>query len=283
MLPILALTVVIALAKPAALAQVTSNVFLRTFMVKSRDELGTAFTMDVDARQYLITAKHIVVGMKDVDIIQVRRGDEWVPLKVTVLRCADHIDIAVLIPPHQISVSYELEPGMKDVEYGQEIYFVGFPYGLFTEGTNVNGMFPLAFIKRGTMSASTKEGNATVIYLDGHNNPGFSGGPVVFRDFSKSGYVLKVLGVVSGFPAEYTPVFEKQEIKASDVTEEDRQKQRIILQNGKVFRLKETSAVVPLNTAIVKAYSIEQAVDLIKSHSTGPLVSPNFNGWSGKE
>lgn len=206
---------------PLVFAQVTSNVLRRTFLLKYGDQLGTAFTLDVEGRQYLITAKHIVAAMKDAGTIQLRRGDDWVPLKVDVLRCADPIDIAVLVPPEQISVSFELEPDMGGVQYGQEVYFVGYPYGLFTEGQNVNGAFPLAFIKRAAMSASNKEGEAVVIYLDGHNNPGFSGGPVVFRDLAKAGYVMKVMGVVSGFPAEYTPIYEKREIKPSEVTRDD--------------------------------------------------------------
>ena len=252
-------------------------------MIKYGDEFGTAFTLDLDGRQYLITAKHITAGMKDADTIQVRKGDDWVPLRVNLLRCADPIDIAVLVPPEQISVNFPLEPDMAGIQYGQEVYIIGYPYGLFTEGKNVNGAFPLAFIKRAQMSATTKEGDAVVIFLDGHNNPGFSGGPVVFRDFGQSGYVMKVLGVVSGFPAEYTPVFEKKEIKPNEITSDDLQKGKIIAEKGKIFRLYDTSYVVPVNTGIVKAFSIHHAVDLIKAHPNGPAVSATFEDWPIKK
>jgi hypothetical protein len=45
--------------------QVTSNVLMRTFLIqvalsKEKSEFGTAFTIDVDGRQYIITAKHVV-------------------------------------------------------------------------------------------------------------------------------------------------------------------------------------------------------------------------------
>jgi hypothetical protein len=283
LLRVFAAALIVATSTAAVFAQVTSNVFRRTFLIKYGDEFGTAFTLDVDGRQYLITAKHVVAGMKDADTIHVRKGDDWVPLKANVLRCADPIDIAVLIPPEQISVSFQLEPDMSSVQYGQEVYFVGYPYGLFTEGKNVNGPFPLAFIKRAAMSATNKVGDGVVIYLDGHNNPGFSGGPVVFRDFAQNGYVMKVLGVVSGFPAEYTPIFEKKEVKPNEITPEDLQKGRIILESSKVFRLHETSHVVPLNTGIVKAFSIQHAVDLIKAHPAGPTVSATFAEWPAQK
>src|ERR1039457_7430494 len=39
--------------------QVTSNVLRRTVLIQS-SMVGTAFTIDVDGRQYLITAKHVI-------------------------------------------------------------------------------------------------------------------------------------------------------------------------------------------------------------------------------
>ena len=58
---------------------------------------------------------------------------------------------------------------------------------------------PLAFMKKGIFSATTNENGAVVFFLDGHNNPGFSGGPVVYRDLNQSGApVFYVAAVVSG-------------------------------------------------------------------------------------
>lgn len=39
--------------------------------------------------------------------------------------------------------------------------------------------------------------DAIVLYIDGFNNPGFSGGPIIYWDFSKHAY--EVLGVVQGY------------------------------------------------------------------------------------
>ena len=39
--------------------------------------------------------------------------------------------------------------------------------------------------------------DAVVLYIDGFNNPGFSGGPIVYWDFEKHAY--RILGVVKGY------------------------------------------------------------------------------------
>jgi hypothetical protein len=39
--------------------------------------------------------------------------------------------------------------------------------------------------------------DAVVIYIDGFNNPGFSGGPILLWDFSKQEY--EILAVVKGY------------------------------------------------------------------------------------
>ena len=46
--------------------------------------------------------------------------------------------------------------------------------------------------------------DAIVIYIDGFNNPGFSGGPIVFWDFSQ--HVYKILGVVQGYKEDSAKV-----------------------------------------------------------------------------
>ncbi len=40
------------------------------------------------------------------------------------------VDIAVLVPPAQLTVNFQLEPTSKGLADGQGAYFVGFPYGV---------------------------------------------------------------------------------------------------------------------------------------------------------
>lgn len=73
---------------------------------------GTAFTTDVDGRQYLITAKHVVASIDTAMRvgIDVQRKSGWFPLQVIVYKCDDPFDIAVLIPSVQLTVDLPLTP-----------------------------------------------------------------------------------------------------------------------------------------------------------------------------
>lgn len=234
------------------------------------DSFGTAFTIEVDDRQYLITAKHVVAGLKGEDAVQIRNGDQWSPFKVKVLRCDDPIDIAVLVPPVQLTVTFPLEPTMEGLQFAQDMYFVGFPYGL---STTFPGGFSVALVKKAIFSGERNEKGVDLLFLDGHNNPGFSGGPIVFRDLSRSGATFKVAGVVSGFRHDTTPVLQPVEIKPGEIRPEDIALGRIVEKEGRLFRLRETEQLVRFNTGIVVGYSISHAVDLIRKNPLGPAVS----------
>jgi S1-C subfamily serine protease len=225
-----------------AQAQVTSNVLRRVLMIRhtASNSFGTAFTLEVEGRQYVITPKHVVAGLKPEDTLEINQHEQWSSVKVKVLHCDDPIDIAVLIPPVQLTVSYPLEPNTDKVLYGQDAYFVGFPYGLFTGGKKVNGLYPIAFIKKGTFSATGREGIATVIFLDGHNNPGFSGGPIVYRDLNQNGTVFYLAGVISGFLPELIPTVVPEVVKpGQDISQEEPWRIRK-LNDGRIFKLKDS-------------------------------------------
>jgi hypothetical protein len=84
---------------------------------------------------------------------------------------------------------------------GGEVGFLGFPFGLESGPLPQTAGWPTPFLKKGYLSghASTRSGN-TLFYLDGHNNPGFSGGPAFFVNSSTG--KTHVFGVVSGFMRE---------------------------------------------------------------------------------
>lgn len=67
-----------------ARAQVVSNVLLRVLLIQTQSGQGSGFTLDVDGRQYLITAKHVVDSIKDKGTISIRENKGMVPLDVTI-------------------------------------------------------------------------------------------------------------------------------------------------------------------------------------------------------
>jgi hypothetical protein len=256
-------------------AQVPSNVLLRVLMIRAGDKIGSAFTIDVDGRQYLLTAKHVVARLKERDTVDVWKSEAWHLMKMDVFRCDGSIDIAVLIPPEQLTVNFPLEPTSAGLRYFQDIYFAGFPYGVyFTEAKNLS-VYPIPFLKKGLISAEAKDlSGEMAMYLDGHNNPGFSGGPIVFRDLDHNeAWIFKVAGVVSGYQPELTPVLKPVKINPN----EDLSKVegwRIKIVDGQKVRYEDTEKMVSTNTGIVVGYSIDHAVELIRKHPNGPKVSP---------
>jgi hypothetical protein len=253
-------------------AQVLNNVSLRVVLIETTTLSGTGFTVDVDGRQYLITAKHVASGLKDGDSVRIHRVDGWMKTKVKVFRCDEPIDIAVLIPDRQLTVNFALEPSIAGMQVGQDTYFLGFPYGWLLSDNkyhSVSVSFP--FIKKATASASAPAGSHAVLYLDGHNNPGFSGGPIVFRDFNQAGYIMKVAGVISGYRPNLQPVLIKKRLDANeDVSHIE--PWRIVTINGQRFKLEDGEQLVDTNSGIIQGYTIDAAVDLIKKHPDGPMA-----------
>ena len=139
-------------------------------------------------------------------------------------------------------------------------------------GKKVNGLYPFPLVKKGTISAQVEEKGATVILLDGYNNRGFSGGPIVYRDINQSKVVFYLAGVVSGFIPELVPVTTPEKIKPGQDVSQIEQWRNVKLKDGQMAELKDTEQMVPLNTGIVIGYHIQHAVDLVRKNPIGPKV-----------
>jgi hypothetical protein len=272
---------------------VTSNVFERVLNVRvngdtKHEGIATAFTIDVDGREYLITAKHVVQGLKDKDKIDVYMNDGWSPLAVDIFRCEDPVDIAVLIPPHQLTVGFDLPFEKETFFVGQDAYFLGFPYGIQSPAHGINGPYPMALVKRGTISGIVPinlEKKVGLVLLDGYNNPGFSGGPIVFRDLNQGGVVFDLMGVISGFKPEVVPVMKEHDIASpADAGSAAKAQPWKIKKrsDGTYFEYVENDTYVALNTGIVLGYGIDPAIALIRQHPTGPEVKDLPNNTPSK-
>ena len=271
------------------------TVYYRVLMIKTDRGLGTGFTLDVDGRQYLVTARHMVKGLEPETTVSVARYDasgkvKYVDYRMKVLMCDDPVDIAVLIPPEQLTLSTTLEPAGSGNSplFGQELYFVGFPFGrLHMETTATPEIVlrsPFAYIRRAILSSmntlQTRDKTTTEYMLDGYNMGGFSGSPVVYypRDGASD---MKVVAVICSYTTEYGPVLTPKKIRREQATPEEYGEGRIREKDGHTYRLEEPKKMkdkryVILNTAITHAYDIRHAVDLIHQHPDGPRVDANF-------
>lgn len=223
---------------------VTTNILQRVFFIKYNNKFGTAFTVDVDNRQYLITAKHVVENILKNDDITIFYKNKWNTIRVTSLACGnENTDVIVLVPPIVLSPPLEVSLSEDHMILSQDMYFLGFPYGITTDGKSVNRDFPVPFVKNAILSAIKKDGLNTILYLDGHNNPGFSGGPIAYHNYTTG--KLSIAGVISGYRDD---------------------------ENRIIYKGYDTDLVAIGNSGIIIGYSLTPALDTIKNNSIGPEI-----------
>jgi S1-C subfamily serine protease len=225
---------------------VTSEIIQQVFSLRSEFGSGTGFTVRVDDRQYLVTARHVLDGEGDAPIpqqssLEVHRAGKWwsFPFRL-VCSTKDPSDIAVVALPQALANFPEIELGTKGLVYGQEVYFLGFPYGRQGSVGAVNNGFPLPYVKRAIVSMLELPSNPMLV-LDGINNLGFSGGPVAFR--SPAGK-WQIAAVISGFNSVREAVFKANSDEPANYT-------------------------VDQNTGLIDATPLESVVALIRANPIG--------------
>jgi S1-C subfamily serine protease len=234
---------VVSIATPAE-GQVTANALQRVFYIEFGEVRASSFVIEVTGRQYLITARHVVLTIKDGDEIKLNLENEWRPYRVKRIPVEPfEADVAVLALPSVLGALLPTVVSLDGLFLSEQVYFLGFPYGLSLPGVLRHDGAPFPFVKHGIVASMGAAGAVRRLYLDGHNNPGFSGGPIVRRGANGE---TQIVGVVSG----YRPEDEK------------------IVQEGKDTGLRYSS-----NTGIVIGFSIEYALKAIAKRPIGAELS----------
>jgi hypothetical protein len=251
-------------------ATVTGNVWFRTFMVKGK-EIGTIFSIDIDEREYWITAKHLLTGAKHppfgtVDaktatlgiLSQNESNKEWNAVSFRVIDPGKDVDIIVLAPETSLLGKNTIETAKVSsagTMFGGECEFVGFPFGsAWTTKFEKSEMIRMPFVKHCTISGEIRSPQVIWI-LDGINNEGFSGGPVVVD----TGPQQHIIGVISGFqrePIEVVPLPDSASPQSGGANDSSAQR-----------RPKEAALA---NTGFFFAYDMTCAIEAIKKNPIGP-------------
>ena len=228
-------------ARQGSSGLITSNVLYRVFKIRAgTDSIGTAFTVDYESRQYLVTAKHVVKQLAPPYAVALYLDNDWGMLSLELTGMSSDADVAVFRPAIRLSPGFPMPPTSAGLMYGQDVYFLGYPYNLESMGATGENR-PLPLVKKGCLSAMLKDGRHGYFLLDGHNNPGFSGGPAIFSHPSKP-TEYNVFGIVSG----YLPGYGEARIGGAP----------------EGFDL-------ALNTGIMRCADIAYAIDEIKSNPNG--------------
>ena len=222
---------------------VTEHILTRVFALRFGLELVSGFTIELDERQYLITARHVLPDLVSTGALEVLQNKNWVQLSFRRLQVEPkEVDIAVLVLDRKLTSAPPIRLGEKGTFLSQGVYFVGFPYGLSIAVHAVNSGFPIPLVKHGIIAALHTGTLGEPFLVDGINNPGFSGGPVVRDDRETT---PTIIGVVSGYRASQEPVYRQK--LATELT-------------------------VQVNTGLLVAYPIDYAVEAIKKDPSGYRV-----------
>ena len=230
------------------------GILARVFPIRVGTEQGTCFVVDVNERQYLVTARHVVAGARPGESVEIYRHNTWHPITYKpIFPKSDKIDAVALVLDTALTPKLALPVGMGGIVIGQKVFFLGYPFGLASRSKGKNDFIP--FVKAGILSAiDYGDEEMPIVYVDGHNNPGFSGGPIIFSNMYDKRR-LQIGAVVSGYRNQPTEVVDL--IVPESSSSENVQGSSSQIRTKKVQVIRE-------NTGIVVGYQLEQLVEAIK-------------------
>jgi Trypsin-like peptidase domain len=214
-----------------------TNIFYRTFFIHAA-QYGTAFTLDVDGSEFLITAAHLLESASERQVIQIMRNGQWSRIECELKGAGrGELDVAVLrLPTRLTDPEFTVEPTFGNCHVGQDMFFLGFPYKMSVDYGPIAGGQPGAFLKKGSLSA-VHPGPPRALYIDALNNEGFSGGPLYFFP---NGDIRSpcIAGIVAKYKTEHESVLDA---------------------SGQTTEMK-----VAYNTGFLVAYDIAHALELAR-------------------
>lgn len=228
---------------------VTSTIVRRVYRIRYEAERGSAFSIEVNGRQYLVTAGHVVPGIGTGDTFYLWKDGSWQSHQTKVVGWSKKPDIAVLAIEQALRAEDPIGTMIQGLTLGQDVFFLGFPFDIIPDfAAELNDGYPLPLVKKGCLSMLSGPSTRGLFLVDAHNNPGFSGGPLVFYDSNRT---LKVAGVVSGYRYEYRELVKKDKESPATLDVIDRE-----------------------NSGIMHVYAIDLALEMISGNPIGTILRP---------
>lgn len=192
------------------------DILQSTFCISVLSNMGSCFVCRLDnARIVIITCKHMFPDANNGDVVDfqfIRHNNVKDNFSGKLLYSeAHHGDIcAVIVDDSKFlcAVQFQSIEILADLCIGDEVFVLGFPFIMKSKVFSPEPMFvgdaiyPQAILRHGYVaSASVSNNGARHILLDLHNNPGFSGGPIIKKGrlFGTMDFGYVPVGVMGGY------------------------------------------------------------------------------------
>ena len=237
----------------------TTNILQRTFLIKQANSIGTAFSIEVEGREYLVTARHVLPDLNR--SIEVRQENRWKVLPSTGMHHhPGEPDIAIITLGQQMAPRHPLETTLAGTISGQDVLMAGFPFGWNNSHDNFNNGYPIPFIRAAVLSAVIRQGQTVVALLDGRNNVGFSGSAIIAEHVPPKDpeYGPKIIAVSTGFHNERT-------VHPSETSSKKAEIDGYSLSDDHVHLT---------NSGFIISHSINHALEIIENNPHGFKLDP---------
>lgn len=226
---------------------IPTNIFHRVLHLAHGDVTATGTLLHVDNREYLATSKHFAELLTD--RVEIFYNNRWTLVAVHLVGHNPDADVSVValaapIVDEELSISMTLG-GMT---YGGDVYFMGFPFGLSGTGSLLTRNFPIPFVKRAIVANFASEEFGVDFWLDGHNNVGFSGGPIISVDPRNPGNCT-LRGFICSYYTHPEVIYGPSEAERS---------------------------TYQANSGLIMAAKVDRALTMIAINPIGPVVQPPF-------
>ena len=200
-----------------------SEAYGRVVRIETTVGRGAAFTIERNGHQWLVTARHLLPPDDPAPECTLSRGAYRTTLRLGFLGDpGGQGDVAIASLQQPITQQdLDLHADSTGVKWSQTVYFLGYPYGMGTSGGAASPPGEeIPFVKQAIVSASQFISDSLSIwYLDGINNPGFSGGPVVANTDQYE--TMQVIGVVFGNRSSERPLEVEKKVVAEAVVRQN--------------------------------------------------------------
>lgn len=188
-------TLTIALSAFSSLTSYSQNpiqtdIISHVFYIKVGNRTGTGFLIG-QSTNYLVTARHILnerYDNNDSITYYVNGGGTWESYEgIVFLHQNPFVDIAIIKPDSINEWNPPFKPNGKGLFYGEEVRFLGYPYNIITSRKVNDGeiFYPIPIIKKGMHNGVVEVNGINLLLFEGHNNSGFSGGPIISKNWQQ--------------------------------------------------------------------------------------------------